>query len=61
MHVGLYTYSMCVHMYMSGALPLIVRLTLAWAVNPGTDGTAPTHMYAPALSYEMACIDREPS
>lgn len=42
-------------------LPWIVRLTLAWAVSPGTDGTAPTHLYTPALSYDTACIDRVPS
>lgn len=30
-------------------LPLTVRLTPAWAISPGTDGTAPTHIYCPAL------------
>lgn len=48
-------------LHVEAQLPLTVRLTLASEVSPGTDGTAPTHLYSPTFSYFTSCNDSVPS
>lgn len=48
-------------LHIEAQLPLTVRLTLASEVSPGTDGTAPTHLYSPTFSYFTSSIDSVPS